>query len=118
MEFKVTGSIRQLVNRSRSHNSYDQDDFILYKDLKGLWLEHLDISPDDLVADTFYDLTKSSSLCYGSLYPAQKEKTPEEMARYKSRLQELEYKQLTKGMAENQQDHFQVTIKGLNSRCD
>ena len=107
MKFAVTETIYNFLKEYAGHKAeFQQHDYMEYLELKSLWLKHKSKCLDEI--PSFQSLIKSSNIKWRDLYPPQKQKTPEEMKRYQARLQELEYKVLTKNMEKQDNTIFQV----------
>lgn len=104
MRFVQKGRISEFIQEFSGDTYRDEDD-IPYSDLKKLWIKH---QHNQTKYKHMFDLLVGCEVRWENFYPQRKTKTPEEMAAYKARLLDLEYKQLTKGMEHKPRDYFQV----------
>lgn len=105
MKIKTVGNVQNFLSACPDYNPRKEEEYIDYEHFKKLWINNKENQTE---FENVIDVLKGCHLTWNEIYPKKKVKTPEEMLAYKSRLQELEYKQLTKGMEANQQDYFKV----------
>eukprot|EP00116_Pleurobrachia_bachei_P001095 sb/3461357/ len=99
MQLLLTEQLREFLLANSDYLVKDPSTtHIEYADLKRVWKQN---TPDI----SFYSLLRGTELTWKTLYPKQKEKTPEEMEKYQNKLRKLEYSQLTKNM-EKKDDGF------------
>ena len=111
MKFYLSESIREFLTAFTNYLSKeDEIKYISYADLRKFWDKYRKDFPDCNKFASFHSLVRGTSLEWESFYPKTKVKTSEEMKVYKARLQELEYKQLTKNMEDKPNDYFKVSI--------
>ena len=104
MKFRVQGRLAEFLHGCND-TVYDKNDEISYVDLKSYWVKHKN---GQSKFSCLFELLRGCEIRWENFYPQQKVKSPEEMKAYKARLQELEYKQLVKGMENKEDDYFKV----------
>ena len=108
MKFCVKGRLEEFLHGCNM-NFPVSDDYkeISYEELKRYWVKHKECQSK---FSCIYELLQGCEIKWENFYPQKKVKSPEELRAYKARLQELEYKQLTKGMDSRTDDYFKVSI--------
>ena len=105
MQLLLTEQLREFLLANSDYLVKDSSTtHIEYADLKRVWKQN---TPDI----SFYSLLRGTELTWKTLYPKQKEKTPEEMEKYQNKLRKLEYSQLTKNMEKKDEGFFGVSIR-------
>lgn len=106
MKFRIEGKLAEFVNGCNTgYNSSEESNELSYGDLKALWKQHKDAQNR---FSCIFEILEGCDLKLDNIYLQKKVKSPEEMKAYKARLQELEYRQLTKSMEKQKNDFFKV----------
>ena len=115
MKFDIKGNLAEFVNGCDTRETLSKDcNELSYGELKRLWKQHKDSQNR---FSCIHELLQGCDIKWDNLYHQKKVKSPEELKAYKARLQELEYRQLTKSMEKQKTDYFKVGAGLLLSFC-